>query len=131
LQLLLAASCRGFERGWRDLEKWSAGMLKYSGVSVGQRPIRSYTWRNQSLVGVSNRLLRHVDADAASAPHQPVYVNFADRKFSVANAIVIAVALMLGILFVVVMPQRGLRTADSDAIEFALLLLLILMITPL
>ena len=106
-------------------------MLKYSEVSVAQRPMRSYTWKNQSLVGVSNRLLRHVDADAASAPHQPVYVNFADLKFSVVNTIVIAFALALGTIFVAVLPQRGMRTAESDAIEFALLLLLILMITPL
>jgi hypothetical protein len=131
LLLLLPASFRGFERAWRDLEKWSAGMLKYSEVSVGQRPMRSYTWKNQSLVGVSNRLLRHVDADAASAPHQPVYVNFADLKFSVVNTIVIAFALALGTIFVAVLPQRGMRTAESNAIEFALLLLLILMITPL
>src|SRR5262249_92424 len=74
LLLILAAPFRGFERAWYDLEKWSAGMLKYSEVSVGQRPMRSYTWKNQSLIGVTNRLLRHVDADAASAPHQPVYV---------------------------------------------------------
>ncbi|PYK11608.1 MAG: hypothetical protein DME61_00225 [Verrucomicrobia bacterium] len=131
LLLLLPASFRGFERAWRDLEKWSAGMLKYSEVSVGQRPMRSYTWKNQSLVGVSNRLLRHVDADAASAPHQPVYVNFADLKFSVVNTIVIAFALALGTIFVAVLPQRGIRTAESNAIAFALLLLLILMVTPL
>src|SRR5438067_8971402 len=131
LVLVLPAPFRGFERAWRDVGKWSAGMLTYSEAKVGQRPMRSYTWKNQSLVGVSNRLLRHVDADAASAPHKPVYVNFADLKFPVANAIVIAVALMLGILFVVVMPQRGMRTADSDAFEFALWLLLMLMITPL
>src|SRR5436305_3646120 len=131
LILVLPAPFRGFERAWRDVGKWSAGMLIYSEAKVGQRPMRSYTWKNQSLVGVSNRLLRHVDADAASAPHKPVYVNFADLKFPAANAIVIAVALMLGILFVVVMPQRGMRTADSDAFEFALLLLLMLMITPL
>ena len=106
-------------------------MLKYSEVSVGQRPMRSYTWKNQSLVGVSNRLLRHVDADAASAPHQPVYVNFADLKFSVVNTIVIAFALALGTIFVAVLPQRGIRTAESNAIAFALLLLLILMVTPL
>src|SRR5213595_3709763 len=129
--LILPAPFRGFKRAWHDIEKWSAGMLKYSETSVGQRPMRSYTWKNQSLVGVSNRLLRHVDADAASAPHKPVYVNFADLKFPVANAIVIAVALMLGILFVVVMPQRGMRTVETDAIEFALLLLLMLMVTPL
>ena len=131
LLLILSAPFRGFERAWRDVEKWSAGMLKYSEVTVGQRPMRSYTWKNQSLIGVSNRLLRHVDADAASAPHQPVYVNFADLSFRLVNAIIIAVALALGLVFVTVMPQRDMRTSDSDAIEFALLLLLMLMVTPL
>ena len=73
LLFILPAPLRGFERGWHDLEKWSAGMLKYSDVTVGQRPMRSYTWKNQSLVGVSNRLLRHVDADAAGVHrlHRP------------------------------------------------------------
>ncbi len=131
LLLILPAPFRGFERAWRDLEKWSAGMLKYSEVTVGQRPMRSYTWKNQSLVGVTNRLLRHVDADVASAPHRPVYVNFADLKFPVVNAIIVSVALALGILFIAAMPPRGMRTAESDAIEFALLLLLMLMVTPL
>jgi hypothetical protein len=131
LLLILPAPFRGFERSLHDLEKWSAGMLKYSEVTVGQRPMRSYTWKNQSLIGVSNRLLRHVDADAASAPHLPVYVNFADLGFRLVNAIIISIALALGLLFVTVMPQRDMRTSDTDAIEFALLLLLMLMVTPL
>ena len=131
LLLILPAPLRGFERAWRDLEKWSSGMLKYDAAAVAQRPMRSYTWKNQSLVSVTNRLLRHVDADAASAPHTPVYVNLADLKFRTVNAIIISVALALGILFITVMPQRGMRTAESDAIEFALLLLIMLMITPL
>jgi hypothetical protein len=131
LLLILPAPFRGFERAWHDLEKWSAGMLKYSEVTVGQRPMRSYTWKNQSLIGVTNRLIRHVDADAASAQHTPVYVNFADLNFPVVNAIIVSLALALGILFIGVMPQRDMRTAESDAIEFALLLLLMLMITPL
>jgi Glycosyltransferase family 87 len=131
LLLILPAPFRGFEQAWRDLEKWSSGMLKYDAAAVAQRPMRSYTWKNQSLVSVSNRLLRHVDADAASAPHTPIYVNLADLKFRTVNAIIIGVALALGILFITVMPQRGMRTAESDAIEFALLLLIMLMITPL
>ena len=131
LILILPAPFRGFEQAWRDIEKWSAGMLKYSEASVGQRPMRSYTWKNQSLVGVTNRFLRHVDADAASAPHEPVYVNFTDLKFSVVNVIVIGVALALGFLLIAVMPARGMRTAQSDSIEFSLLLLLMLMATPL
>jgi hypothetical protein len=93
--------------------------------------MRSYTWKNQSLIGVSNRLLRRVDADAASAPHKPVYVNLADLGFPVVNAIIISAALALGIVFIAVMPDRDTRTAESDAIEFALLLLLMLMLTPL
>src|SRR6266480_5405177 len=66
LLFILPAPFRGFKRAWHDLGNWSSGMLKYSEVTVGQRPMRSYTWKNQSLIGVSNRLLRHVDADAAS-----------------------------------------------------------------
>jgi len=131
LLLILPAPFRGFERAWHDLEKWSSGMLKYDAAAVAQRPMRSYTWKNQSLVSVTNRLLRHVDADAASAPHTPIYVNLADLRFRTVNAIIISVALALGILFITVMPQRGMRTAESNAIEFALLLLIMLMITPL
>jgi Glycosyltransferase family 87 len=131
LILVLPAPLRGFEGAWRDLEKWSAGMLSYSETRVGQRPMRSYTWKNQSLIGVSNRFLRHVDADAASGPHTSIYVNFAKLRFSIVNAIVVGVALMLGLWFIMVMPHRDMRTAASDTIEFALLLLLILMITPL
>src|SRR5438874_3818750 len=131
LLFILPAPFRGFKRAWHDLGNWSSGMLKYSEVTVGQRPMRSYTWKNQSLIGVSNRLLRHVDADAASAPHPPIYVNFTDLKFPIVNAIIVSVALALGMLFILVMPHRGMRTSESDAIEFALLLLLMLMMTPL
>ena len=131
LLLILPAPFRGFERAWRDLEKWSVGMLKYDAAGVAQRPMRSYSWKNQSLVGVANRLLRHIDSDAAPGPHTPIYVNFADLKFPTVNAIVIGVALALGILFLAAMPPRAMRTAESDAMEFALLVLMILMTTPL
>ena len=131
LLLLLPAPFRGFHRTWTDLEKWSAGMLKYNTVGVAQRPMRSYTWKNQSLVGVANRLLRRVDANAASAPDPSLYVNFADLRFATVNTILISFALVLGILFIAVMPQRDMRTGESDVIEFALLLLMMLIITPL
>lgn len=132
LLLVLPAPFRGgFERSWRDLEKWSAGMLKYDARGVGQRPGRSQTWKNQSIVGTANRLLRHVDIDDTTPPDQPAYVNLTDLKFSTVNAIIVAVALALGIIFVVVMPPRNMRTPETDAIEFALLLLLMLMLTPL
>lgn len=132
LLLILPAPFRGgFDRAWNDLEKWSAGMLKYNAHGVGQRPGRSQTWKNQSLVGVANRLLRHIDIDDTRPPDPPVYANIADLKFSTVNAIIVGVALALGVIFLVAMPSRQLRTPKTDAIEFALLLLLMLMLTPL
>ena len=131
LLLILPAPFRGFERAWRDLEKWSVGMLKYDATGVAQRPMRSHSWKNQSVVGVANRLLRHIDSDPVPGSHTPIYVNFADLKFATVNAIVIAIALALGILFVAAMPHRAMRTAESDAMEFALLVLMILMTSPL
>jgi hypothetical protein len=131
LLLVVPAPFRGFERAWHDLEKWSVGMLKYSPSGIAQRPKRSQNWKNQSLVSVANRLLRRVDADAASAPHTPKYVNFTDLQFAAVNAVITGVALGLGLLFIAVMPRRQMRTTESDAIEFALLLLMVLMLTPL
>jgi len=131
LLLVVPAPFRGFERTWHDLEKWSVGMLKYSPSGIAQRPKRSQSWKNQSLLSVANRLLRRVDADAASAPHTPKYVNFTDLQFAAVNAVITGVALGLGLLFIAVMPQRQMRTTESDAIEFALLLLMVLMLTPL
>src|SRR5207237_1174585 len=98
---------------------------------VGQRPGRSQTWKNQSIVGVANRLLRPVDIDDTTPPDQPVYVNIAELKFSTVNGIIIAAAVVLGFVFIAVMPPRKRRTPESDAIEFALLVLLVLMLNPL
>ena len=132
LLLVLPAPFRGgFQRSWNDLAKWGAGMLKYDARGVGQRPGRSQTWKNQSIVGVANRLLRHVDVDSTKPPAQPIYANVADLEFATVNAIIIAVALLLGTIFLAVMPPRRARTPETDAIEFALLFLLMLMLTPL
>lgn len=132
LLLVLPAPFRGgFERSWRDFQKWSTGMFKYDARGVGQRPRRSQTWKNQSIVGVANRLLRPVDIDASRPPAQPAYVNLATMKFSTVNVIIIAAALLLGLLFLAAMPTKNMRTAETDALEFALLLLLMLMLTPL
>jgi hypothetical protein len=58
-------------------------------------------------------------------------VNFADLKFPIVNEIIFSTALVLGILFIAAMPRRDMQTADGDAIEFPLLLLLMLIVTPL
>ena len=130
--VILPVPFRGYATAKEDVQRWSNGMLfKYDESGVGQRLGRSTSWKNQSIWGVANRLLRHIEYDHKFEPHEPVYANFADLGFRTVNTIILAAALGLGLVFVAVMPRRSRRTGETDAIEFALLLLLILMFTPL
>jgi hypothetical protein len=130
--ILAPVPFRGYAQAKQDLQRWSSGMLfKYDEKGVGQRQGRSNSWKNQSIWGVANRLLRHVEYDQSYKPHTPVYANFVDLKFTAVNAIILSVGLALGLVFVAAMPAPVQRTPGTDAIEFALLLLLILIFTPL
>jgi len=134
LDFLLALSLpfRGTVLAKQDLARWTSGMLlRYDEGGVAQRAGRSNAWKNQSIFGVANRMLRHVEYDFQWAPHTPVYANVADLKFSTVNNIILGSALMLGLVYISAMPRRERRTPETDAIEFALLLLLILIFTPL
>src|SRR5207302_3454988 len=120
LLLLAPIPFRGYEVAKQDLQRWSSGMLvKYDESGVGQRLGRSNSWKNQSIWGVSNRLLRHVEYDHRYEPHTPVYANFVDLKFSTVNGIILAAALLLGLGYLAVVPAATRRTPETDAIEFA------------
>jgi hypothetical protein len=132
LLIIFPIPFRGYELARQDLQRWSNGMLfKYDETGVGQRLGRSNSWKNQSIWGVANRLLRHVEYDHKYAPHEPVFANVVDLEFNTVNRIILAAALFLGVAFIAVMPASGRRTRETDAIEFALVLLLMLMFTPL
>ena len=50
-----------------DLVVWSQGMLfTYNTHGIAQRPFRSYSYKNQSIMALSHRLLRDVPADGES-----------------------------------------------------------------
>ena len=43
---------------------WSQGMLfTYDSNGIAQRPFRSYSYKNQSIMAIAHRLLRDVPAD--------------------------------------------------------------------
>ena len=132
LVLILPAPVRGYRQARADLQRWTEGMLlKYDDTGVAQRPGRSNSWKNQSIFGVANRLLRHVDADERFGRHTPVYVNIADLTFTTVNRIIVGTGLLCGLAYVSAMPRRGRRTTETNALELALLVLLMLMFTPL
>jgi len=127
---------RGVDQGTQDVTTWTKGMvLKYDQDNIGQRSSRAYSWKNQSLIGLVNRLLRHkgVNEEAGETGEyrsSNFYVNLLDLDFLTTNAVIVTIALGLCLCYVAVMPRYSLRTPSSDAIEYAIVLIFILIFSP-
>jgi hypothetical protein len=120
---------RGIDRNLEDLQTWSKGMFRYEEDSISQREQRGFSWANHSLVAVAHRLLRPVNAHRER--DEVLFVNIADVDFKYVTVIIVLTGLGLGFFYIGCMPRRSQRTDWSDALEYAMLLLLILMFTPL
>jgi Glycosyltransferase family 87 len=121
---------RGVAGAFEDVGTWTMGMvLRYDAGSIAQRPERGFGHKNQSLVALANRLLRAIPADAEA--RDGWRVNVANLDFATVNKIILLSAMVLGGLYVGLMPRKANRNRTSSAIEYALLVLLILMFSPL
>jgi hypothetical protein len=131
--VLVPAPVRGFERNLRELKVWADGMLFRQGEQGhGQRPEQSVGWGNQSLFGLGNRLLRpgNVMARESLEGTPPAYVNVVDLGYRGAMLATVGIAALLGLGFVAVMPRREVRTRGTDAAEFGILVVLMVVGTP-
>jgi hypothetical protein len=127
----LPAVFRGPGAAWSDLAVWTRGMvLKYDEGQIAQRPERCYSFKNQSVVAVANRLLRDVPADGEKKDGWQI--NVADLSFRTVNGVVLVSALGLGLFYLAAMPLRRPGPADFriDSAETAMLILLILAFSP-
>ncbi|MFI4933179.1 MAG: glycosyltransferase family 87 protein [Caulobacterales bacterium] len=130
--VLVPAPFRGFERNLQDLKTWSQGMVfSANEKGFGQRPGQNWSWKNQSLIAVTHRFLRPVNAEAEDPKAAPIYVNVANLTYDQANLALLAIAGLIGVGFVAAMPPERRRTPASDAAEYALLITLMTIASPL
>ncbi len=147
--VILPSPFRGFGRNLAELRNWANGMLfHYDKEELGQRSGRAYAWSNGSLLALTNRLLRPVDPFPKGKHNQdddstqdepsvseksrgPQRINIANLNFHYVNAIFVLTSLMLCLGYVLVMPPRARSTPQTEAIEQAMLLVLMLIFSPL
>lgn len=197
---------RGPDRVIEDLLVWSQGMVfTYNSYGIAQRPFRSYSYKNQSIMAMAHRLLRDVPADgesvlsrkfkaahggsrpekrllpldpatdllavlkarvttkssptgtaagtsraaagADSANEYPRWdevlegaepalrsawrINLVNLNFRTVTVITALAILALCLFVAAVLPPANRRTAETDALEFALVVLLTTMFSPL
>ncbi len=126
LLFLLPIPFRGMSQTLADVRAWQHGMLRYQSGGIAQRAGRGYSWKNQSLFGLANRMLRPVSVNDEGEP--VVYRNVISLDFKIINGVILASAFALGLWFVAAM-LRGQHA--FDALECSALLILILLFTPL
>jgi hypothetical protein len=124
---VLPVPFRGMSQTLADLRSWQSGMLRYQSGGIAQRAGRGYSWKNQSLLGLANRMLRQVSVNDEGEP--AVFKNIVSLDFKTINVVIVGSALLLGLWYIVAMSRA--RPAGDDAFEFGALLILILLFTPL
>jgi hypothetical protein len=104
-------------------------VLKYDEEGIAQRPDRCYSFKNQSIMALGNRLLRSIPADGEADLGWKV--NLVDLDFKTVNRIIAGASLALCLFYVAMMPRAGNRNRVTDGIEAAMLSILILFFAPL
>ena len=113
-----------------DLATWTRSVaLSYGEGSIGQRQLRAYSYRNQSVFGVAGRLLRPIPADAEADASWSVHL--ASLSFPASNAAVATAIGALLLAFLAALPRGGPAPPLTDALEWGAVLLLVAMLSPL
>ena len=132
LLLVVPGPIRGFDRNASELTTWFTGMvLSTSEKGFGQRETQNWGWRNSSIIAVTHRLLRPVDAMQSDPGQKPLYLNVLSLSCRQANLALMAVVVLIGAAFCAVLPAERRRTPRSDAAEYSLLLCLMIIASPL
>jgi hypothetical protein len=107
--------------------------MSYDTSVIGQRKERSFTWQNGSIIAEVHRLMRPVvaDHDDNFPGEPPITVNIASLSFRQINMIIVAAGLTICLIYVAAMPRQSRRTHWTDAVEGAMLMILVITFTPL
>lgn len=121
---------RGLNRNTQELKQWATLMIiDQSGETMAGRSSIGFTRRNQSLVSLSHRLLRHVDA--GDDPNNPLYVNFADVAPRTAQLTGHAACLLLGFVLLLACRFSFAPSPECEGLEVAMVCTLVPLCSPL
>jgi hypothetical protein len=113
-----------------DFVLWAKGMLfKYDENSIGQRPDRAYSYKNQSVQATVHRLSRSVLADGEADRFWKV--NLLNLSFRQTTILMLAVTGGLALLYVGCSWGATKWPLPADAVEQSMGIIMVLFLTPL
>lgn len=128
--VVLPSPFRGYERNINELSQWFVAM-RGDEDGFGQREEQNWSWKNQSIVALTHRLVRPVNYRAVDGDGTEAYMNVIAVDFRTANMILIGVIGVIGLAFIAVLLPR--RRLDNDRLveEWGILLCLMTIASPL
>lgn len=132
LLIVLPAPIRGWDRNLQETATWIDRMvLSTSGENLANRPSRAYRFGNQSLVAVVGRLTRDIEAGRDNQGERfRIRVNAVDLPPRVSFMIFAGIAAALCLAYVLAMPSKRAMTPRTSGIEYAILLILMVIFSP-
>jgi hypothetical protein len=132
LLYVVPAPVRGFERNAAEFKTWFTAMVGSSSEKgFGQRDEQNWSWVNQSLIAVTHRLVRPINYYLDEPQKKPATMNVVSVDYKTANWIVLAVAGLVGLGFILVIPARQRMTPRSTGEELGILFCLMTVASPL
>jgi hypothetical protein len=129
---VVPAPVRGYQRNVAEFTTWFQGMVGSSSEKgFGQRDEQNWSWVNQSIIAVTHRLTRPINANLDEPQRPAQYVNVIDVDFKTANLIVLGISMLIGLGFIAVMPPADKVTPRSNGDELAILFALMTVASPL
>jgi alpha-1,2-mannosyltransferase len=129
--LVLPGPIRGWGFNFREMKQWTAIMLgDQSGEKIATRKSIGFTYRNQSLNALTHRMLRDVLAD--DSVHGKRYsVNLARLEPWQGQMVFLGIAGVLGLYYLYSMGWKRTETTGAAALEWGMLMCLIVLFSPL
>lgn len=132
VMFVLPGAIRGYPRHYQETAKWIDRMiLSSSSTSLANQPWRAYRSGNQSLLSVVNRLTRPTEnPDWPSKSDDDFNANLVDLGPRGSMAVALGLVAVLCLAYLLAMPAKARITRRTAGLEAAVLLMLIVMVSP-
>lgn len=129
--LVLPAPIRGLDRHLAETHTWLEHMLpSTSGKAIANQPGRAFKSGNQSLLSVVHRYTRDIEAAGPDSAPKGIRVNVTSITPEASFMVYAAIAGVIGVVYLIVMPVERWRTRRTSAMEYSILLLLMVLFSP-
>lgn len=128
--VVLPSPLRGFDRNLNEIGHWFVSMMGDED-GFGQRETQNWSWKNQSVVALTHRLVRPINYRAVNGDGSVGHMNLIEVEYRTANLILAGVVSLLGLAFLAVMLPRRRLNHKRLAEELGILTCLMIIGSPL